>query len=310
MKIKSNNNLLAGLILLSAILAACNGASSSSGNQTNITENPTLSGLAYDPLSKSVYSVDQSGVLCKLPLQNIPGSMVCNLSAPNNIIISSQIVGDNNGNIYALGSQVNSESNFILKYQTQTNTWTVNNIDIPFVMSFSKLLYRQGQLYLADPNESALYIIQLATNQLESVPDFFVPGPATIEDFDQNGNLYFSYQLNTESNFRTTTTTQVYLTPLATSGTSGTKFGTDNKNINDLVYVGNTAYACAESDFLYLPAGSSGSTNWQILTNSAESGYFSCDYITTDGSNLYYVEGQWGSENRFSNNYVSTIKIQ
>ncbi|AUR52820.1 hypothetical protein [Aquella oligotrophica] len=310
MKIKLSNNFLGGLILLSIILAACNGTSNSSGNQTNITENPTLSGLAYDPLSKSVYSVDQSGVLCKLALQNVPGKMSCNLTVPNNIIISSQVVSDNQGNIYALGSQATTESNFILKYQTQTNTWTVNNIDIPFVMSFSKLLYRQGQLYLADPNESALYTIQLATNQLESVPDFFIPGPATIEDFDQSGNLYFSYQLNTESNFRTVTTTQVYLTPLGSSATPGIKFGADNKNINDLVYIKNTAYACAESDFLYLPADSSANANWQILTNSAESGYFSCDYLTTDGNNLYYVEGQWGSENSFSNNYVNTIKIQ
>lgn len=310
MKNKLNTSLVGGLILMTTVLAACNGTNSSSSNQTNITNNPTLSGLAYDPLSKSVYSVDQSGILCKLPIQNIPGNMVCNLSAPNNIIISSQVVSDNQGDIYALGSQATNESNFILKYQTQTNTWTVGNIDIPFVMSYSKLLYRQGQLYIADPNESALYTIKLGSNQLESAPDFFIPGPATIEDFDQNGNLYYSYQLNTESNFRTITTTQVYLTPIGSSATPGTKFGADNKNINDLVYVNNTAYACAESDFLYLPAGSSANANWQILTNSAESGYFSCDYITSDGSNLYYVEGQWSSEDNFSNNYVNTIKIQ
>jgi hypothetical protein len=60
MKNKINNSLLCGLILASTLLAACNGTSNSSGSQTNtVTINPSLSGLTYDQVSKSVYSVDQ-----------------------------------------------------------------------------------------------------------------------------------------------------------------------------------------------------------------------------------------------------------
>lgn len=235
--------------------------------------------------------------------------MLCNLTPPNNILIASQVASDNQGNIYALGSQASTESNFILKYQTQANTWTVNSIDIPFIMSYSKLLYRQNKLYISDPNLATLYNINLASNILESVPDFFAPSPGVIEDFDQSGNLYYSYQLNTESNFQTITTTQIYTTPLAGSSSSATPFGTANENINDLVYVKNTAYACAESDFIYLPAGSGASSSWQILTNAAQPGYFSCDYVTTDGNNLYYAEGQWSSESNFSNNYINKVAV-
>jgi hypothetical protein len=310
MKNKINNSLLCGLILASTLLAACNGTSNSSGSQTNtVTINPSLSGLTYDQVSKSVYSVDQSGTLCQLAAQNIPGNMVCNLTPPNNILIASQVVSDNQGNIYALGSEATTDNNFILKYKTQDNAWTINSIDIPFVMSYSKLLYRQNKLYISDPNLATLYTINLASNSLESVPNFFMPAPGVIEDFDQNGNLYYSYQLNTESNFQTITTTQVYITPLSGSSTSASPFGSANNNINDLVYVKNTAYACAESNFLYLPSGSGASSNWQVLTNSSQPDYFSCDYVTTDGSNLYYVEGQWTSEENYSNNYVSMMAI-
>lgn len=310
MKNKINNSLLCGLILASTLLAACSGTGNSSENQTNTTSiSQSLSGLAYDPVSKSVYSVDQSGTLCKLAVQNIPGNMVCNLIPPNKILITSQVVSDNQGNIYALGSEGSTDSNFILKYNTQENTWTINSIDIPFVMSYSKLLYRQNKLYISDPNSATLYTIDLASNLLESVPDFFMPAPGVIEDFDQNGNLYYSYQLNTESNFRTITTTQVYITTLGGSATSAAQFGSANENINDLVYVKNTAYACAESNFIYLPAGSTAANTWQVLNNPATPNYFSCDYVTTDNANLYYVEGVWIDENTFSNGYINKVAI-
>ena len=299
-----------GLIFSAVILNACSGTSSSSNSSTN-DSSPTLSGLAYEPQSKTIFSVNQNGTLCSLPVQNIPGNMTCSLNPPNNIVISSQVVSDNQGNIYAIGSQATSTDNFILKYQTQTKTWSSSSIDIPFVLSFSKLLYSDGKLYLADPNEATLYTINLSNNQMESSAEFFSPGPAVIEDFDQNGNIFYTYQTNNvESNFNVVSQTTAYTLPIDSSHATGSQFGKGNVYINDFVYVKNTAYACSESDFLYLQAGATANDNWQILTNAAQPGYFSCDYITSDGTNLYYVEGQWGSDETFHNNFVSSIKIK
>ncbi len=311
MKKHSNNiSLTMGLILSAMILTACSGTSSSS-NSSPSDSSPTLNGLAYESQSKTVFSVNQNGILCSLPVQNIPGNMTCSLNPPNNIVISSQVVSDNQGNIYAIGSQATTTDNFILKYQTQTKTWTSSTIDIPFVLSFSKLLYREGKLYLSDPNLATLYTINLSNNQMESSAEFFSPGPAVIEDFDQNGNIFYTYQTNNvESNFNVISQTTAYTLPIESSHATGSQFGKGNVYINDLVYVKNTAYACAESDFLYLPAGATANDNWQILTNAAQPGYFSCDYITSDGNNLYYVEGQWGSDETFHNNFVSSIKIK
>ncbi len=306
----NNNSLVVGLIFASAILYACNGTSSSSGNQqTNSVTTTTLSGLAYDPMTKAVFSTNTQGELCKLPVKNIPGNMNCNLTVPNNIMISSQIISDSQGNIYAIGQQTTTAKNFILKYHTQSNTWTTSSVDIPFVLSFNKVLYRQEQLYLADPNGSTLYKINLSNNKIESSADFFVPGPAILEDFDQNGNLFYSYQTNNiDSNFITTSSTSIYASPIDGDKVVKNQFGKGNVDINDLVYVKNTAYACAESNFLYLPSDSDVNSDWKVLTNSAQPNYFSCDYITTDGSNLYYVEGQWSSDQIFSNNYVNVVK--
>lgn len=309
-KYNSNINLTLGLVISALILSACSGTSSSSNSSSSDTS-PTLSGLAYDPQSKAVFSVNQNGTLCSLQVQNIPGNMTCNLTPPNNIVISSQVASDNQGNIYAIGSQATTTDNFILKYQTQTKTWSSSSIDVPFVLSLSKLLYREGKLYLSDPNVATLYTINLSNNQIESSAEFFSPGPAVLEDFDQNGNLFYTYQTNSvESNFTNVSQTTAYTLPIGSDHASASQFGKGNVYINDLVYVKNTAYACAESDFLYLPAGSTANNSWQILTNAAQPGYFSCDYITTDGKNLYYVEGQWASDETFHNNYVNSISIQ
>lgn len=305
-KYNSNINSTLGLIISALILTACSGTTSSS-NDTN----PTLSGLAYDPQAQAVFSVNQGGILCSLPVQKIPGNMTCNLTPPNNIIISSQVVSDNQGNIYAIGSQATTTDNFILKYQTQTQAWSSYPIEIPFVLSFSKLLYREGKLYLSDPNVATLYTINLSNNQIESSPEFFSPGPAVIEDFDQNGNLFYTYQTNNvQPDFSVLSQTGVYTVPITSHKATGTQFGESNVYINDLVYVNNTAYACAESNFLYLPAGSNANNSWQVLTNASQQGYFSCDYITTDGSNLYYVEGMWTHDETFSNRYINKIKPQ
>jgi hypothetical protein len=308
-KNKLNGNLVLGLVFSAMALSACNGTNSSSSNQSlTSTTTPTQSGLAYDPMTKAVFSVNSQGVLCKLPVKNIPGNLNCNLVAPNNITISSQVASDNQGNIYAIGSQATSTDNYVLKYQTESNTWTTSNIDIPFVLSLSKLLYREGKLYLADPNFSTLYTINLSTNTIESLPEFFTPGPAVIEDFDQNGNLFYTYQTNNvQPDFSVVSQTGVYTLPITSSKATGIQFGESNVYINDLVYVKNNAYACAESNFLYLPSGSGANSSWQVLTNSSQLGYFSCDYITADGSNLYYVEGQWTSDEKYTNNYVSAI---
>lgn len=307
---KFNTNLILSLVFSVAVLTACNGTVNSSSNQLTSATIPTLSGLAYDPVTKAVFSVNSQGALCQLPVKNIPGNLECNIVAPDNIVISSQVVSDNQGNIYAIGSQPASTDNFVLKYQTSSNTWTSSNIDIPFVLSFSKLLYRQGKLYLADPNLSTLYTINLSANSIESSAEFFTPGPAVLEDFDQNGNLFYTYQTNNvQPDFSVISQTGVYTLPITSSKATGTQFGESNVYINDLVYVKNTAYACAESDFLYLPAGSDANSSWQVLTNSSQPGYFSCDYITTDGNSLYYVEGQWTSDETFNNNYVSAVSI-
>lgn len=307
---KFNTNLILGLVFSAIVLSACNGTVNSSNNQLTSTTIPTLSGLAYDPATKAVFSVNSQGVLCQLAVTSIPGNLSCNIVPPDNIMISSQVVSDNQGNIYAIGSQAASTDNFVLKYQTESKIWTTSNIDIPFVLSLSKLLYRQGKLYLADPNLSTLYTINLTTNTIESSAEFFTPGPAVIEDFDPNGNLFYTYQTNNvQPDFSVVSQTGVYTLPITSTKATGTQFGESNVYINDLVYVKNTAYACAESDFLYLPAGSDANSSWQVLTNSSQPGYFSCDYVTTDGSKLYYVEGQWTSDESFNNNYVSAISI-
>ena len=124
--------------------------------------------LAYDPVTKAVFSVNSQGALCQLPVKIYLVILRCNIVAPDNMWISSQVVSDNQGNIYAMGSQPASTDNFVLKYQTSSNTWTSSNIDIPFsirILSFSKLLYRQGKLYLTNPNLSTLYTINLSANK-------------------------------------------------------------------------------------------------------------------------------------------------
>ncbi|TXI97744.1 MAG: hypothetical protein E6Q32_11370 [Neisseriales bacterium] len=311
---KLSNSLVAGLILSSVILTACNGTNSSSGsnNQTNSVDTQTIHGLVYDPVTQAVLSVGQSGALCKLSVKDIPGNMTCDLQAPNNILVTSQIIDDNKGNIYALGTQAQTGNDFLLIYHTKDNTWAVANIDIPFTVAFNKLEYYAGNLYLTDQNESGLYMVKLDSNKFESVPDFYVPGDGDLLAIDDStGTVLYASRVNTQSNFVAATTSQTYSKQLgSSSNTPWVKYGPGDRNINDSSYVKNTIYACAESDFVYAyhPAGSSNDFSWSKFANASQPGYFSCDYLASDGTNLYYVEGKWIGDEKFSNNYVNTIK--
>lgn len=315
MKNKLSNSLVAGLILSSAILTACNGTSSSSGSNlapTSATDTQTLVGLVYDPVTNAVLSVGKSGALCKLSVKNIPGNMTCDLHAPNNILVTSQIIDDNKGNVYALGTQAQTGNDFILTYHTKENTWNVVKTDIPFALAFNKLEYYAGNLYFADQNGTELYTVKLDSNKLESVPNFSMPGDGDLLAIDDNsGTVLYVSRVNVESNFTMVTTSQTYSKRLdSSSSTQWTKYGPSDRNINDSSYVKGTIYACAEADFVYAyhPAGASDNFSWKVFASAAQPGYFSCDYIASDGTNLYYVEGKWASDEKFHNNFVNTIK--
>ena len=83
---KFNTNLILSLVFSVAVLTACNGTVNSSSNQLTSATIPTLSGLAYDPVTKAVFSVNSQGALCQLPVKNIPGNLECNIVAPDNIL--------------------------------------------------------------------------------------------------------------------------------------------------------------------------------------------------------------------------------
>ena len=93
MKNKLKVNLIAGIVIVSTLLTACNGGnnSSSNGNSVNSADSDTLYGLSYDPVTSSVFSTNENGVLCRISAKNIPDNMVCNLVAPNNIHLASQL---------------------------------------------------------------------------------------------------------------------------------------------------------------------------------------------------------------------------
>ena len=288
MKNKFNQStLVLGSLLIAGFVAGCNGSnnSNSSDSSTLSTANTSISGLAYDSVTTSVFSVNSFGRLCSISVDKVPGDINCNLTMPANIIVTSQVVSDGSGNIYALGKQIGSNVSYLMQYKTQNQTWTTTQIELPYLGAFNKILYRANKLYTSNPNDGTLYTITLGSNAIESVAKYFAENPAVVEDFDASGNLYFSHQTN-----KIDPTT--YRTVLA-----------------DMAYVNNKIYACAESDFLYLPTGSTAANNWQILTNQAKLDYFSCDYLTTDSANLYYVEGIWVDESTFSNGYVNKVAV-
>ncbi len=318
MKNKLSISLVAGLILSSGILTACNGTNSSSGSNlapTSTVDTQTLVGLTYDSVTDSVFSVGQSGALCKISAKNIPGNMTCNLFAPNNILVTSQITDPNKGNIYALGAQAQTGNNFVLTYHTKDNTWAVAKIDVPFTLAFNNLKYYAGNLYLVDQNESALYTIKLDSNKIEQVPDFSVPGGGDLMTIDDSGadsgTVFYTSRINKEdSSFTMVTTSQTYYKKLGSSS-PWVKYGPDDRNISDAMYVKGTLYGCAESDFVsaaYHPTGVDDNFSWKVFASAAQPGYFSCDYMASDGTNLYYVEGKWASDEKFHNNFVNVIK--
>lgn len=317
MKNKLKVNLIAGIVIVSTLLTACNGGnnSSSNGNSVNSADSDTLYGLSYDPVTSSVFSTNENGALCKISAKNIPDNMVCNLVAPNNIRLASQLKDDNKGTIYALGVQAKTGDNFLLKYHTEKNTWNTVAIDLPFSLSFNKLELYSGNLYLTDKNDSALYKINLVTNKVESVPDFVVPGNGELMAINNStGAVLYTVREAVESNFQTTILSQTYSKLLSsTASTQWSKYGPGDRNINDSNYVNDTIYACAESDFVYdyHPTGSTDNFSWKILKNGSQPGYFSCDYLASNGNDLlYYVEGKWTSNEKFNNKYVSSVKIK
>ncbi|RTL10125.1 MAG: hypothetical protein EKK54_12050 [Neisseriaceae bacterium] len=319
MKNKLGSSLVAGLILSSAILAACsNGTNSSAGSNStpnSTIDTQTLVGLTYDSVTDSVFSVGQGGALCKISVKNIPGNMTCNLYAPDNILVTSQITDPNKGNIYALGTQAQTGNDYLLTYHTKDNTWAVAKIDVPFTMAFNNLKYYAGNLYLVDQNESALYTIKLDSNKFESVPNFSVPGGGDLMTIDDSGadsgTVFYTARINsTDSNFTTATTSQTYYKKLGSSA-PWVKYGPSDRNISDGMYVKGTLYGCAESDFVYTPyhpTGVDDNFSWKVYTSAATPGYFSCDYMASDGNNLYYVEGKWASNEKFYNNFVNILK--
>lgn len=296
-----NISSLVGLLLVASIVSSCSGSIARSTDTSGIM----ISGLTYDSVAKAVFTVNSSGDLCTLNTNQIPGNINCTLTMPSGIIIASQVVSDGNGNIYSIGKQSTGSTNYILKYDTQTQQWTNTQITLPYLSNRNKLLYREGNLYTSDPNTKALYVINIANNTLQKTDDYFIESQAIVEDFDSNGNLFFSNSTNnlSQTTFRTVPATTVYNLASGNSGDSATQFGSNNLNINDLVYAKNNIYGCAESNFLYLPVTSTSADSWQVLNNG--SSYFSCDYVTTDNSNLYYVEGTWINNETFSNGYVN-----
>ena len=315
MKNKFNQStLVLGSLLIAGFVAGCNGSnnSNSSDSSTLSTANTSISGLAYDSVTTSVFSVNSFGRLCSISVDKVPGDINCNLTMPANIIVTSQVVSDGSGNIYALGKQIGSNVSYLMQYKTQNQTWTTTQIELPYLGAFNKILYRANKLYASNPNDGTLYTITLGSNAIESVAKYFAENPAVVEDFDASGNLYFSHQTNKidPTTYRTVLATTAYVVPSGSAGGAlANQFGTGNVTINDMAYVNNKIYACAESDFLYLPTGSTAANNWQILTNQAKLDYFSCDYLTTDSANLYYVEGIWVDENTFSNGYVNKVAV-
>lgn len=300
-----NASSLLSLLLVASVISAC------SGNVAPATDTSStmISGLTYDPVTKAIFTVNSSGNLCTLNANQIPGNVNCTLTMPSGIVIASQVVSDGDGNIYSIGRQDNGSANYILKYNTPTKTWTNTPIELPYLANRNKVLYRDGNLYTSDPNTKALYVINIANNTLQKTDNYFIESQAIVEDFDTNGNLFFSHSTNNlnQATFRTDLATTIYTLPSGTSGNSATQFGLNNVNINDLVFAKNNIYGCAESNFLYLPVNSTSSDSWQILSNG--SSYFSCDYITTDNSNLYYVEGTWVNNETFSNGYINKNPI-
>lgn len=315
MKNKFNQStLVLGSLLIAGFVAGCNGSnnSNSSDSSTLSTANTSISGLAYDSVTTSVFSVNSFGRLCSISVDKVPGDINCNLTMPANIIVTSQVVSDGSGNIYALGKQIGSNVSYLMQYKTQNQTWTTTQIELPYLGAFNKILYRANKLYASNPNDGTLYTITLGSNAIESAAKYFAENPAVVEDFDASGNLYFSHQTNKidPTTYRTVLATTAYVVPSGSAGGAlANQFGTGNVTINDMAYVNNKIYACAESDFLYLPTGSTAANNWQILTNQAKLDYFSCDYLTTDSANLYYVEGIWVDENTFSNGYVNKVAV-
>lgn len=309
MKINNFSRSFVPLAILASVisLAACSGSGTASSNTAPVTSsNENLSGLAYDPVAKAVFSVNREGGLCSLNATAIPGSIKCDISMPQGIILATQIASDGNGNIYGLGTQSTSSNTYLMKYQSQTGTWVVTNLQFPFLLTSNKLLYQANKLYIADPNLGTLYTINLADNSINTSSNFFSESPVLIEDFDSSGKLYYSYQTTSVTNFVPSSSSLVYSTSLSTPG-SGTQFGAGGNSINDLAIVNNKIYACAESNFLYLPVGSSNTADWQVLTSQTQSGYFSCDYLTSDGSIIYYVEGVWTDAENFTNSYINKI---
>lgn len=314
MKIKFNqSSLLLNVLLIAALVTGCNGSDNSSSNSsTQSTSNTSISGLAYDAVTNSVFSVNNFGALCSISASKVPGDISCNIAMPVNIVISSQVVSDGSGNMYALGKQVGSNVSYLMQYKTQDQTWVTTQIQLPYLAAFNKILYSSNKLYMSDPNDGTLYTITLGANTVASVANYFIESPAVVEDFDASGNLYFSHQTNNldPATFRTVLATTAYVVPTGSAGGNlASQFGVGNVNINDMVYVNNKIYACAESNFIYLPTGSTAANNWQVLTNQAKTNYFSCDYVTTDSANLYYVEGVWVDENTFSNGYINKVAV-
>lgn len=305
LNIKSKSSVLLTSLLVAVVVSSCGGSSSPATETSGIM----ISGLSYDPTVKAVFTVNSSGNLCTLNVSQVPNNVNCALKMPAGVIISSQVVSDGNGHIYAIGTNASSGSNYILKYDAQTSVWSTTSIELPYLANRNKLLYRAGNLYASNPNTKTLYIINIAANTLQQINDYFIESAATVEDFDSNGDLLFSHITNNlnPATFRTDPATTVYNLPSGTSGFAAQQFGANNVNINDLVYASNNnVYACSESNFLYLPI-TAGVENWQVLHDGA--GYFSCDYVTTDNTNLYYVEGTWLDNSTFSNGYINKKAI-
>lgn len=146
----------------------------------------------------------------------------------------------------------------------------------------------------------------MTDNIISSVSNFFSESPVVLESFDETGKLYYSYQTSSETNFVTSSANSIYSISLSTPGAS-TQFGSGGNSINDLAVINNKVYACAESNFLHLPLGSSPASSWQVLSSQTQSGEFSCDYLTNDGSVIYYVEATWLDDENFNNTYINKI---
>ena len=293
---------LASGILISSVFSACGGSSAPATNTSGIM----ISGLTYDPITQSVFSVNTSGNLCTITAKQVPDNISCDIPMPNGIIISSQVVSDGSGNVYAIGKQSTTATNYILRYSTQTKLWSSTQIDLPYLSNRNKLLFKGGNLYTSDPNTKTLYTINIAQNSLQQTENYFIESKAIVEDFTPSGNLFFSHGTNNldPNTFRTNPATTVYNINDGTSGSAATQFGLSNLSINDLVYANGNIYGCAESNFVYLPVNATSSESWQVLHDGA--GYFSCDYVTTDSTaNLYYVEGRWLDNSTFSNGYIN-----